>query len=98
MKRQGFDKTKNRPIIVKFANLETRRKVLALRNLNYKNSGELQNIYITTDKTKKEQEEHRKLVIELKQRKQKGEDNIVIKNGRIVKMLPFRANPQSYWG
>ena len=55
-------------------------------------------IYISPDRTKKQQEEHRQLVLQLKKRKADGETNIGIRNGRIVSLQPFRRNPQLYWG
>ena len=98
VKRQGFNKEKTRPIVIRFSNQEIRKKVLALRNLTYEDSDQTHNIYITTDKTRKEQEEHKKLVATLKERKANGEEHLMIKNGKIVKIMPFRANPQNYWG
>ena len=42
------------------------------------------NVYISTDMTKFQREKHRKLVQELKQRREGGEKNLIILNGKIV--------------
>ena len=43
------------------------------------------NVYIAPDMTKLQRTKHKKLVDELKQRKQQGEENLIIRNGLIVK-------------
>ena len=42
------------------------------------------NVYISPDRTRQERESFRKLRAELKQRKDGGEPNLVIRNGKIV--------------
>ena len=54
-------------------------------------------IFISPDRTKTEQEQHRRLVAKLKERKNNGEKNLHIKNGKIVKYQPFRGDAQLYW-
>lgn len=54
-------------------------------------------IFISPDRTKSEQDFHRKLVAKLNERKDKGEKNLYIKNGQIVQYQPFRANAQQSW-
>ena len=57
------------------------------------------NIYISPDRTVRQRNIHRKLVEELRRRKDTGETNIFIKNGMIVKFShPFRSQPQVNWG
>ena len=96
------DENKPRPIIMTLNSKDIRAEILKLRDLEYKEFNDeniavnTTKIFITTDKTKLEQEQHKKLVIELKERR-KTEDNIVIRNGRIVKYQPFRADAQLYW-
>ena len=82
-----------RPFILKFNNLSKHKEVLALRNLFYKQDEEEGNrVFVHPDRTKKEVEEHRLLVNELKQRKEDGEENIGIRNGKIIKFgNPFRC-------
>ena len=95
------DVTSPRPFILKFNNLSKRKEVLGLRNLFYKQDQEEEGnrVFVHPDRTKKEVEEHRLLVNELKQRKADGEENIGIRNGKIIKFgNPFRDRPQFSWG
>ena len=93
------DATKSRPIIIKFTSIEKKTEVLKIKDLQYIDSNNLEhNIYMTHDRTKKEQEEHRKLVKKLKERRENGEENLVIRNGKIIQLQPFRPNPQLFWG
>ncbi len=106
VRRIGVKKTDAiypRPFIIKFRNLSKRKEVLALRNLFFKvnkNEEEAGNrVFVHPDRTKKEVEEHRLLVNELKKRREDGEENIGIKNGKIIKFgNPFRERPQFNWG
>ena len=51
------------------------------------------------DRTKKEIEEQRQLVKELKERRDNGEENIGIRNGKVIQFgNPFRNSPQFCWG
>ena len=96
--RPGFKShDKVRPIIMKFNDATTRLKLLKLRNLKYQQGDIQTSIYITPDRTLKQQEFHKKLVMELKRRKENGEENIYIKNGKIQQLQPFRTNLQSQW-
>ena len=54
-------------------------------------------IFIHPDRTTQEQEENRKLVTKLRERKKKGEKNIFIKNGKITTYQPFREDTQFNW-
>ena len=94
--RIGYAKhlPKPRPIVLKLSNYELKLTMLKLRNLKWKDK----NIYINPDRTKKEQEEHKKLVLELHARRTEGEENIIIKNGKIITRIPFRPDPQMFWG
>jgi hypothetical protein len=88
------DSSSIRPIIMKFSSEEMKFKALKLRNLKYQGN----DIYISHDRTKKEREERKLLVKSLRERRANGEENLFIKNGKIVKEVPFRANPQHFWG
>ena len=59
---------------------------------------QFERVFIAPDRTKLEQEEHANLVNELRERKTKGETNLIIRNGCII-TRPSRAasNPPS-WG
>ena len=90
--------TKPRRIIMRLSCYETKLKILKLRNLTSTiENNETVNIYIAPDRTIKQQIAHKKLVAELKERKNQGE-NVNIKNGEILKAWPFRRDPHSYWG
>lgn len=94
------DKSKARPFIIKFTSAEKRKEVLKLKNVYYLNeeTREKTRVYISPDRTIKEQIEHKKLVNELKLRRSNGESNIGIRNAKIVQILSFRQNPQLFWG
>ena len=62
-------------------------------------------IYVTWDKTVKERQEWKKLIAELKSRKNNGEQNLVIRGNKIIaKSLqsdqshhPFLSKAQDFW-
>ena len=91
-----------RPIIMKLATNEKKMEILKLRNLYYQNGDEEIKIYICHDRTVKQQIEHKKLVLELKEKKmarKEGENDWMIRNGKVVQYKPpFRPAPQDYWG
>lgn len=98
------DAANPRPFIMVFNNPSKRKEVLALRNLCYKeNEGDEEEIgsrvFVHPDRTKKEVEAHKLLVNEMKKRREEGEENLGIRNGKIVKFgNPFRNRPQFNWG
>ena len=80
------DDNKARPIVVKYINLETKKRILnGSENLKLLYNNESINIYVSVDRTPKQREEHKKLVTELKQRRDGGETDIVIRNDKIVR-------------
>lgn len=96
---------KSRPIKITCASSEVRKEILT-NNQYLRMEGDLFNfcncrvnpgkhihINVTTDKTKKEQEEELKVIKELKERRQAGED-VIIKRGKVVtreNMMRFQA-------
>ena len=54
----------------------------------------LRDIHIAPDMTQRQREEHRGLMKQLEKRKQEGEKNLVIWNGRLVKK-PFHRQGDS---
>ena len=98
--RKGINKNKprSRPLIIKFTSIEKRNEVLDLEDLVHEDNNLITKIYIHPDKTTKEIEQHRELVKVLNERREKGEENIGIRNGKIVSLVPFRPDPQSLWG
>ena len=87
-----------RPIKMTLKNVEIRNNILKLRNIYCKNGNEVKQIFVAPDRTLQEREIHKKLVTELKERKSNGENDIMIRNGKIVSVQPFRFKPQDFWG
>ena len=87
---------KTRPIIIKFKCLETRNKILKMRDLVYEDTDNQTKIYIHPDRTKQQQEENKKLREKLHEIRNSGE-NAVIRNGKIVITQPFRKSSQEPW-
>ena len=85
------DKTKRRPIKITLKDPRKRMELIT-KNLDLKflEEGVSTNIYVSTDKTKKQREADKELREELKRRKV-GNPNLVIRNNRIV---PFRERTQ----
>ena len=80
-----------RPIIMKFVSLEKRFEVMKLRNLSIDVDNNNYKIYVQPDLTIKQQKERKQLLEELRNRKSKGEQDIFIKNGKIVSyQSPFQ--------
>ena len=87
MHRVGSKEAKKpRPMVVKFINNEDKAKYL-------KDSGDLAlsvdgkdvQIYATNDRTRKQRETMKNLTTEIKERRKAGEEDIVIRNFRIIK-------------
>lgn len=76
---------KPRLLIVTFESLDMKTEVLKQSRL-LKDSTEWSNIYITQDLTWSQREDLRKLKAELAQRKGSGEEDLVIRNFKIVKL------------
>ena len=93
--RKSDDKV--RPIVIKFSDAKTRENVLKMSNLVYMNNSEIVKLYINVDKTKIQVQEHKNLVKELKNRREAGEQNLVIKGNEIVQKQSFLPTPQSVW-
>ena len=88
--RLGKDQNKGhpRPVLVKFSKEEIKKNVLShCKDLKLKVNNENIPIYYSSDRTVKEREERRKLVEEMKRRKSNGENQIGIRNGKIVTIL-----------
>ena len=78
-----------RPLIIKYTSAEIKSKYLRTSfDLKIKHCNEIKKIYASIDRTEKQREKHRKLVSELKKRKEEGEENIVIRDGKIIQSFP----------
>ena len=83
---------KPRPLLVKFRDEVTKQDVLtSTGKCSIRNNNEVIRIFASTDMTKKQREEHKKLRSTLKARKDAGEDNLIIRNGKIVNSQFFHA-------
>ena len=91
-----------RPTIIKLNSMDKKTEILKIGKFKYEppdtEDAEHINIYAHPDRTKKEQEIHKNLYEELNTRRENGESDIFIRSGKIVKILPFQGDPQSYWG
>ena len=74
---------KIRPLLITTATVDSKLSILKsayqLRSIDQYN-----NVYISPDRSRQERESFRKLRAELKQRKDGGEPNLIIRNGKIV--------------
>ena len=85
--RAGRPRTdgKPRPIIIELATEQEKWNFIKKANsIRYREIEELKNIYIKPDLTKTQRQEDSKLREELKTRRAKGEDNLIIRKGKIV--------------
>ena len=98
IKRAKNPQNTERPgtLIVKFKDVTKRLNILKLKDLKLEQSDSTVRIYCTPDRTAKQRELHKKLVIELKERREK-ETDLVIRNYKIVKKQFSRFNPDQLW-
>ena len=86
---------KNRPLVVKFSSLETRTKFLkSSGDLKIKRGNVIKPVYMSIDRTQKQREAHKILVEQLKSRRASGEQNLVIRGDKIVKVFQKEAAAQ----
>lgn len=74
---------KHRPLLVVFKH-ETDKSFLLTNSARLRKHDVYKTVYFSPDRTKFERLKHKKLVEELKQRKAKGETNLMIRNNAIV--------------
>ena len=100
IRRIGEKNTKSSPrsILIKCNSSTVRNQILQLRNLIFTQNNVKHQIFLSPDRTKIEQAAHKKLIAELKDRKNSGETDIMVRNGKIVKkQQPFRFKLQDFW-
>ena len=98
IKRRGFkENNKVRPIIIKLKVKEKRAELLKLRNLKYTNNENSTNIYIAPDRTPKQITTRKRLLAEIKERKAKGESDLIIRGDKIIKYNPFQHVPEDFF-
>lgn len=86
-----------RPIIIKTKNIDLKQKLLRMRNLSYATNGSTTPIFLAPDRTIKELEQHKALIAELKQEREKGR-NVIIRGGKVIDYRPVRFKPQDFYG
>lgn len=93
-----------RPIIMKVTNLEKKSELLRLRDLKFSRGGTSGQVFISPDRTKKQQNDHKQKVFEMKAMNEKEMKNgtgkrFTIRRGEIVPVVqPFRRATQPSWG
>ena len=92
------DSKKPRPLIIKFSSVNKKNEITKLKNIVYNDEKGEHKLFITPDRTRKEQAEYKELLLKLKERKLNGEQNIGIRNGKIIQLQPFRPDPRIFWG
>ena len=78
---------KPRLLIVGLENVETKADLLKLAP-DLRHTQQWKRVFVTPDLTWQEREQGRKLRMDLKQRMENGETNLVIRRGKIVKLTP----------
>ena len=74
---------KTRPLLIVLDDL-SHKEFIVSHSYYLRRHSQYKNIYVSTDMTKFQRDKHRKLVQELKQRRERGEKNLIILNGEIV--------------
>ena len=94
----GKESARPRPVVIRFKSFEKRNEVLKMEKFFHKPAGsEKVRVYVAPDRTKMQREDHKRLVDELNRRKEAGEDDLKIQNGKIVHLQSFRFNPKSFF-
>ena len=90
---------RNRPIKVILNTERDKVKVLSrmqeLRQSREPQDNLARDSHITTDLSQKQRSDHRALVQQMEKRRQEGEEDMVIRGGRIIKRKPFRVRRAS---
>ena len=76
--------SKARPLLICLTS-EGEKLTLLSRAPKLRFHDQYRNVYIAPDMTRFQRTKHKKLVDELKRRKQQGEENLIIRNGLIMK-------------
>ena len=83
--RVGKKSDKARPLIIRFKTCDIKNKFLSKSSdLSLRENNEDIQIFASIDRTPKQRKDHSKLVEELNLRKENGEENLIIRNGKII--------------
>ena len=89
----------SRPIVIRFRCPEKRNAILGNRAPPFKVGEAVIKVVVAPDRTTQQREEFKLLQAELKKRRtDENDENLVIRNGKIVSRRPFRYKPQQFWG
>ena len=96
MFRVGKKSGKDRPLIVKYGSMDIKNSYLKSSGyLKIKHEDEIKSVYVSIDRTQKQREKHRKLVEELKTKKQEpGNESLVIRGEKIVQNFQIETGLQ----
>lgn len=78
---------KSRPLLVRLQDSQARKYILKNAK-SLRNSSSYKNVYVSPDLTPKERKLNKQLYQELKYRKDHGEKDLIIRNGKIVSRTP----------
>ena len=86
VKRLGQKGDKPRPILLRFGNLDMRKKLLTNnKNLKFDNNGEEIQVFVNIDRTREQNKKLYQLRQEKKRREASGETNLIIRNYKLLK-------------
>ena len=82
---------KHRPLLLSLEN-EVDKLLLLSRSYLLRQNDSYKDVFIAPDRTKFEREKHKRLLLELKDRRSKGETNLILRNGAIISKFPAKNN------
>ena len=90
---------KVRPLLIKFKNEEKKWEVLkSSKGLRLLTDNVSYPLFMSVDRTLKEQQSRKILLKELRERKNNGEENLMIRNNSIIKKPSlFRLSAKNFW-
>ena len=98
LRRPKTEKDNVPPVIITLSDESKRLQILKLRNLKLEQeSGEPIMVYCAPDRTIIQRNLYRDLRKTLRERKEKGESDLVIRNYKIVKLQSCRFNLDDHW-
>ena len=94
--KNGPEKTS--PIIITLSDEEKRLQILKSRNLKLERDSEQPIlIYCSPDRTLKQRQLYKELLENMRERREKGETGLIIRNYKIVQFQQSRFNPDDHW-
>ena len=81
---------KHRPLLVCFESADDKVSVVSHSYLLHRHD-QFKRVFIVPDRTVLQREKHQRLVIQLRERKSRGETGLIIRNGSIITRHPHTA-------